>query len=80
MLQNDTATSDWATRIVYGSPVARREPTGVSGVCEKKWGGGHGDGDVGKGAGSEKVVMNVPTEMSFVPTCILKQSEMMRQV
>lgn len=43
-------------------------------------GGGHGDGDVGKGAGSEKVVMNVPTEMSFVPTCILKQSEMMRQV
>ena len=43
-------------------------------------GGGHGDGDVGKGAGSEKVVMNVPTEMNFVPTCILKQSEMMRQV
>ena len=48
--------------------------------CVSKKKGAMGDGDVGKGAGSEKVVMNVPTEMSFVPTCILKQSEMMRQV
>ena len=47
---------------------------GCPGCVEKNEGG------VGKGAGSEKVVMNVPTEMSFVPTCILKQSEMMRQV